>query len=282
MSSHAELRARAAATYNSAADSFDASANTFWERFGRSTIARLELSPGMHVLDVCAGTGASAIPAAEAVGSQGRVVAVDVADALLALLKRKADARGLRQIEVRSQDLLALDPAREQFDAVVCVFGIFFLADMVEGARRLWSLVRPGGRMAITTWGPNAFEPGNSAFWTAVRRERPELDRGFAPWDLITDPEALRQLLLDAGVPVPEIEPEPAMHPLASPQAWWALVMGSGYRATIDQLDAEGRERVRTANLEFVAQNGIAAIEANVLYALARKPHDWPARNQGQ
>ena len=51
---------------------------------------------------------------------------------------------------------------------------------------------------------------------------------------------------------------------------------------TIDQLDEEGRERVRTANLEFVAQNGIAAIEANVLYALARKPHDWHAGNQGQ
>ena len=45
MSSHAELRARAAATYNSAANSNDASANTFWERFGRSTIPRLELSP---------------------------------------------------------------------------------------------------------------------------------------------------------------------------------------------------------------------------------------------
>ena len=274
MSSHAELCARAAATYNSAADSYDASANTFWERFGRNTISRLHLSPGMHVLDVCAGTGASAIPAAEAVGSQGRVVAVDVADRLLALLKRKADARGLHQIEVRSQDLLALDPLREQFDAVVCVFGIFFLADMVEGARRLWSLVRPGGRMAITTWGPNAFEPGDSAFWTAVRRERPELDHGFAPWDRITEPEALRQLLVVAGVPAPEIEPEPARHPLASAQDWWALLMGSGYRATIDQLDEDGRERVRPANLEFVAQNGIAAIEANVLYAVARKADD--------
>ena len=151
-----------------------------------------------------------------------------------------------------------------------------------RGLDACWSLVRPGGRMAITTWGPNAFEPGNSAFWTAVRRERPELVRGFAPWDLITAPEALRRLLLDAGVPAPAIEPERAVHPLASPQAWWALVMGSGYRATIDQLDEEGRERVRTANLEFVAQNGIAAIEANVLYARARKPHDRHAGNQGQ
>lgn len=272
MTSQSELRARAAATYNAAADWYDASDNTFWERFGRRTIARLELRPGMRILDVCAGSGASAIPAAEIVGPTGRVAAVDVSPGLLALLKDKADARGLRQIDIRSQDLLELDPDDEPFDAVVCVFGIFFLADMVEGVRRLWSHVRPGGRLAITTWGTNAFEPADSAFWAAVRDERADLDHEFAPWDLITEPEGLRQLLIDAGVPAPEIEAEEATHRLASPAAWWSLVMGSGYRGTIDQLTADERERVKEHNLRFLAAEGVDAIEANVIYAIARKP----------
>ena len=51
MSSHDELRNKALATYNAAADRYDDSDNTFWELFGRRTIARLGLSPGMHVLD---------------------------------------------------------------------------------------------------------------------------------------------------------------------------------------------------------------------------------------
>ena len=272
MATHTELKTRAQATYNSAADKYDAPDNTFWDRFGRSTIARLTLQPGMQVLDVCAGSGASAIPAAEAVGPSGRVIAVDIADNLLALLERKARARGLSNVQVRSLDLLAIGSMTETFDAVVCVFGIFFLADMAEGVRQLWSRVRGGGQMAITTWGPNAFEPMNTTFWTAIREERPDLYRQFAPWDLITTPPALRQLLLDGGVSEAAVEAEEDRHPLPTPESWWALVMGSGYRGTVDQLTEESRERVRSTSRQFMFANAVATITANVLYSVARKP----------
>jgi hypothetical protein len=48
--------------------------------------------------------------------------------------------------------------------------------------------------------------------------------------------------------------------------------MGSGYRGTIDQLTEEARERVRADNLSYLAAERVAAIEANVIYAIARKP----------
>ena len=51
MTSHAELRAKAAAAYDAAADWYDASDNTFCERFGQRTIGRLDLRTGMCVLD---------------------------------------------------------------------------------------------------------------------------------------------------------------------------------------------------------------------------------------
>ncbi len=60
-----EARVRAARTYNSAADVYDDPANTFWERFGRRTIERLQLGKSAVVLGVCCGSGASALPAAE-------------------------------------------------------------------------------------------------------------------------------------------------------------------------------------------------------------------------
>jgi ubiquinone/menaquinone biosynthesis C-methylase UbiE len=272
MTTHQELKARAAATYNAAADRFDAPDNTFWDRFGRATVDRLRLTPGLHVLDACAGSGASALPAAEAVGPSGRVVAIDIADGLLQLLERKARARGLTNVEVRSQDLLTLDSMGETFDAVVCVFGIFFLADMVEGVRQLWGRVRPGGQLAITTWGPRAFEPMNGAFWSAIRNERPDLHRQFAPWDLITATDAVRQLLQDGGVTGETVEAEASSHRLPTPESWWVLVMGSGYRGTVDQLDDATRARVRAATLQFMASKAIGEIEANVIYAVARKP----------
>jgi ubiquinone/menaquinone biosynthesis C-methylase UbiE len=270
MSSHEELKARAASTYDAASDWYDSPDNTFWDRFGRRTVERLALEPGMHVLDVCSGSGASAIPAADAVGRSGRVVANDISARLLALLSRKADGRGLRQLECRVQDLMTLD-LEARFDAVVCVFGIFFVADMVQAVRRLWAHVKPGGALAITTWGPRLFEPANSAFWEAIRDERPELYKRFNPWDTITEPNALRDLLSRADVSTAAIATESATHPLASPESWWALVQGSGYRGTLEQLSAEARERVRRHNLKFVRAHGVTEVETNVVYALARK-----------
>jgi SAM-dependent methyltransferase len=75
------------------------------------------------------------------------------------------------------------------FDAVICVFGIFFVPDMEEAVQALWALLRPGGQLAITTWGPRFFEPANTAFWNGVRAERADLYKGFNPWDRISEPE---------------------------------------------------------------------------------------------
>ena len=71
-----ETHRRIAATYGAAADTFDSL--PFWHHFGCRTVQRLNLQPGARVLDLCCGTGASALPAAEAVGPSGSVLGVDV------------------------------------------------------------------------------------------------------------------------------------------------------------------------------------------------------------
>src|SRR5688500_12088603 len=99
-----EARAQAAATYNAASDYYDEQALSFWDRFGRQTIERLSLQPGARVLDVCCGSGASALPAAERVTPNGHVIAVDLAEKLLQLGRVKAEHRGLNNIEFRVGD----------------------------------------------------------------------------------------------------------------------------------------------------------------------------------
>jgi ubiquinone/menaquinone biosynthesis C-methylase UbiE len=266
-----DAKAKAATTYNAAADFYDDPANSFWERFGRRTVERLQLPSGARVLDVCCGSGASAIPAAELVGPQGHVLGVDLAQNLLALARAKAAARGLQNIEFRVGDMLNLELADSQFDAVVCVFGIFFVPDMPAAVRELWRCVRPGGKLAITTWGPNFFEPATTVFWNSIREVRPDLYRGFNPWDRISDPPALHALLHEGGVEQAEVVAESGSHPIPAPEAWWSAVMGTGYRGTFEQLDAAAQERVHTINLDYIRQSGIRSVEANVVYAVATK-----------
>jgi ubiquinone/menaquinone biosynthesis C-methylase UbiE len=262
---------KAAETYNAASDHFDDPALSFWNRFGEGTIERLGLRPGENVLDVCCGSGASALPAAARIAPTGRVIAVDLAGRLIELCRAKAAMRGLRNVEARLGDMEHLDLPPESFDAVVCVFGIFFASDMSRAASGLWDLVRPGGRLAITTWGPRMFEPASGAFWQAVQAVRPDLYRAYHPWDRIIEPEALSRVLRDGGVPRPTVEPEAGRHPLRSPEDWWSIVLGSGFRSTVEQLGPPEAERVRVANLNWLANRGIQEIEVNVIYATATK-----------
>src|SRR5882762_5313610 len=83
------VKMKAAAAYNAAADHFDDEALGLWAKYGGRTVERLALQPGASVLDVGCGTGASAIPAAEKIGPKGKVVAVDLADRLLEIARRK-------------------------------------------------------------------------------------------------------------------------------------------------------------------------------------------------
>jgi ubiquinone/menaquinone biosynthesis C-methylase UbiE len=267
----ADTKDKATATYNAAADFYDDPRNSFWDRFGRRTIERLDLQPGARVLDVCCGSGASALPAAEKVGSKGFVLGVDLAEKLLERARAKATKRGLQNLEFRVSDMLDLRLRRSEFDAVVCVFGIFFVPDMRAGVQALWDVIRPGGKLAITTWGPRFFEPATTAFWNAVREVRPDLYKDFNPWDRICDPRSVRALLADAGIQKAEVIAEAGEHPIPSPEAWWSAVLGSGYRGTLDQLDSTDRQRVRTANLTYIRDAGITSVEANVVFAIATK-----------
>ena len=267
-----DAQQRAASTYNAAADFYDASPLGFWDYFGRRTIEQASLPIGSRVLDVCCGAGASALPAAEAVGQTGAVIGIDLAKELLELARAKAIQRRLRNIEFEIGDMLSLRFPVASFDAVVCVFGIFFVPDMSKAVSELWSRIRPGGKLAVTTWGPNFCEPANDAFWCSIKNVRPDLYKGFNPWDRINDPVGLRKILDEGGVASPKIIAENRLHPIKSPEDWWTIVLGSGYRGTIEQLNPTERQKVKEANLAFIRDEKVSAVETNVVYALAAKP----------
>ena len=98
---------------------------------------------------------------------------VDLADSLLELGQEKAGQKGLQNIEFRCGDFSQLALPDESFDAIVCVFGIFFLPDMEAAIAELWRMLRPGDQLAITSWGQRVFEPANTTFWDTIEAERP-------------------------------------------------------------------------------------------------------------
>jgi hypothetical protein len=140
---------------------------------------------------------------------------------------------------------------------------------MEAALRELKRVVRGGGRVAITTWGPRFFEPASTAFWNSIRDVRPDLYKSFNPWDRISEVDAVLELLAAAGLREMEAVAEADTQPVNAPEDWWAMIMGSGYRGTVEQLTPEDRERVRSANLDFIRRSSLRQLEANVIYASA-------------
>jgi hypothetical protein len=69
----------------------------------------------------------------------------------------------------------------------------------------LWRMVRPGGQLAITTWGPNLFEPANTFLWDTILAEQPSLYKEFNPWDRICDPPSVKAMLKEAEVDTADV-----------------------------------------------------------------------------
>ena len=269
LSEHAR---RAASTYGAAADHYSLASLGFWDRFGAATVSRLPLAAGHAVLDLCCGAGASAIPAARVVGPEGRVLGIDVAVPLLELGRARAAREDLANIEFRYGDATRTALPDCSFDAVICVFGVFFAPDMAGFVEEMWRLVRPGAVLAITTWGPGLFEPANTAFWESVRDVEPSLFKAFNPWDEITTEAALADLLARGGVKDAAVTAVPGRHRLDHPDRFWEIVLGSGYRATVEALSQEQRGVVRNRVLSEVQSDGITSVRTDVVFSAARRP----------
>ena len=109
---------------------------------------------GMQVLDLACGTGEPAISLASQVGSQGRVIGIDINAELLEVARDRAQQRGLSNIEFRETDAHALPFSAESFDLVTSRFGVMFFDDVALALGEARRVLRPRGRIALLAWGP--------------------------------------------------------------------------------------------------------------------------------
>jgi ubiquinone/menaquinone biosynthesis C-methylase UbiE len=266
-----EHEQRAARIYSAAADHYGLASLSFWNRFGTATVSRLPLAPGHAVLDLCCGAGASAIPAARAVGPAGYVVGIDLAEPLLEQARARAAAEQLPNIEFHHANAIRTGLPKASFDAVICVFGVFFAPDMAGFAAEMWRLVRPGGVLAITTWGPGLFEPASTIFWESVRAVEPSLADACKPWDAITTPQALIALCARGGITTMTAEAVSGRHELTNPGRFWDVVLGSDYRATIDALSQDQQDIVRQRVLTELSTRGFTTLRTDVVFGTAHR-----------
>jgi SAM-dependent methyltransferase len=103
------------------------------------------VTAGTRVLDAGCGSGLASILA----GLRGATVsAIDASTSQVAIARhRLADA------DIREADLEDLPFDDASFDAVIAVNSVFYAASPPAALRELVRVVRPGGRVVVTSWG---------------------------------------------------------------------------------------------------------------------------------
>ena len=120
---------------------------------GQILVTACGVRAGDRVLDVAAGSGNAAIPAAYA---GARVVASDLTPELLAAGQRQAARQGI-ELEWRQADAEALPFGDDQFDVVMSCLGVMFAPHHQASADELVRVCRPGGTVGLLNWTPEGF-----------------------------------------------------------------------------------------------------------------------------
>lgn len=113
-------------------------------------------APGEAVLDVACGAGVMAVAAAHAVGPAGRVVGVDLSDAMVQASQQRAQDLNLGQAAFARMDAEQLQLPDAHFDLVLCALGLMYVPDPDAALREVHRVLRPGGRAVLAVWGERA------------------------------------------------------------------------------------------------------------------------------
>jgi SAM-dependent methyltransferase len=201
---------------------------------------------GSRVLDVAAGYGEPALTAARRAGPEGHVVATDISAEMLAFGRERATAAGLANVEFVESDASSLDFPPASFDAAVSRWGIIFEPDAEAAAARIRGYLRPGARIAISSWA----EPDQVPFLSIpMRTTMKRLDVAPPPPGTPgplsrPTPEAIGGLLEGGGYSDVAVEEAEVIYEFDSPERFTAYVraIAAPIRAMIEQHAGDAQE----------------------------------------
>jgi len=117
------------------------------------------VNDGARVLDLACGAGSQTLRAAQRVGTQGHIVASDIAETMLHHVEENARAAGLTTVTTLAGAAEDMDVAAESFDAVICRLGLMLFSNPAKALRAVRRTLRPGGKVAVVVFTTPAANP---------------------------------------------------------------------------------------------------------------------------
>lgn len=243
-----DSKAQLRRTWESAAPGWAKWERVFATGLSQATETMLDLAgvdTGMRVLDLACGAGSQSLRAAERVGPDGQVVAVDISATMLAQVQEAARRRGLGNIETLECAAEDLPSTLGAFDAAICRLALMLFPGPRAALHAVQRVLKPKARIAalvVATPAANPFLSETMAILLrhAAKEPPPAGGPGFFA---LGGQGVLTGLLADSGLT--DVQARTARATLRVASAAEALVMMQesfgAWRAVLADLDAAAR-----------------------------------------
>ena len=232
----------------------------------------LHPTSGTSLLDVGCGNGLVALEAMKWVGSTGKVIGSDIVTAMLQLAQ-ESNPREVDSISFCQMDAEWLGFEDTAFDNVTCAFSLFQFIRIERALDEMWRVLKHGGRLGLSNWGPGYFRP--------IASLQRDLFREYGMKQLLTNPivfhpDEVKKMLYKAGFESVEISEEIQKIWFANPEEVWAFNMDMGPFPMMLQMqfshDQQSEIKVRFKKIfeELMTDRGIESA-FHLLYAVAGK-----------
>ena len=268
-----QMKLGIAGLFSRAAPEYDQIGPRFFAHFGRRLVEVAQITAGEHVLDVATGRGAALFPAAARVGAGGRIVGIDIAQGMVDETSASIRGMGLANAQAQRMDAENLDFGDACFDAVLCGFAVFFFPNAHAALAEFRRVLKPGGRLAISTWGRD----DERWAWLGDLRQKYAPAQFRQPAGAGNDfkqPEAMRALFQENGFPSAVCVEEDFEFFYGSEEQWMAIQWAHGMRYLLEQASPAALEQMRAEAFEHLrSQRGQAGIphRLGVLYTVGTK-----------
>lgn len=280
-----QQKQRVSGLFDRVSNTFDHVGPRFFSHFGRRLVELAQIPSGAHVLDVATGRGAALFPAAKSVGTQGRVIGIDLSEGMVQETAKELARLGLSSnVEVRQMDAEHLQFPDESFDHVLCAFGIFFFPQLDRAMSEFRRVLKLNGKIVVTTW-EKSFEEQQAWFDELVKMHLPPEPEASEPAEsesasqpVFDTPEGLEAILNKAGFADIQTVFEATDFVYATEEEYWSTLWSHGARVSLEKIEqktgADGLERFKAdvfKKAQAIRQtDGIHQLFP-VLFALATK-----------
>lgn len=159
-------------------------------------VRELAISPGQRVLVVSAGPGAEVVAVARAVGEHGHVRATDESADLVDMCAAQVKAAGFTGVDCSRAE--ADDVGGQKWNAIVCAFGLWKIADRTPVLKSWASALTPNGKVGVLTFGPPDDNDPFELLAQSLRELEPNAET--TPARIPSDRESIGKMFEEAGL----------------------------------------------------------------------------------